>query len=273
MNPSERHSARVTVPSLSEMKRRGQKISVLTAYEALFASILDQAGIDLILVGDSLGMVFAGNATTIPVTMDQMIYHTRIVSNQVKRALVVGDMPFLSFQVSLEDALRNAGRFLQEGGARAVKIEGGSLLAQTVRTIVEAGIPVLGHIGLTPQAVNQLGGFRLQAKTEEAAECLLEDARSLEQAGVFGIVLEAIPGDVARRVTESVSVPTIGIGAGPHCDGQVLITQDMLGLYDRIRPHYVRRYAELASLARGAVERYAEDVRDGTFPGPEESYA
>lgn len=272
MDASPTHSARVTVPYLSEMKRQGRKISVLTAYEALFATILDQTGIDVILVGDSLGMVFAGNATTIPVTMDQMIYHTRVVSSQVKRALVVGDMPFLSTQVSVEEALRNAGRFLQEGGARAVKIEGGIRQAETVRRVVEAGIPVLGHIGLTPQAVNQLGGFRLQAKTEEAATCLLEDARILEQAGVFGIVLEAVPGDVARRVTDSVSVPTIGIGAGPDCDGQVLITQDMLGLYDRIRPHYVRRYAELATLARGAVERYLGDVRDGRFPGPEESY-
>ncbi|MBI4531037.1 MAG: 3-methyl-2-oxobutanoate hydroxymethyltransferase [Candidatus Latescibacteria bacterium] len=264
---------RVTISKLVEMKKRGERIVALTAYEALIASILDEIGVDLILVGDSLGQVFAGYDTTLPVTMDQMIYHTRIVSSQVKKALVVGDMPFLSYQVDDASALRNAGRFLQEGGARAVKIEGGRQVVTTVQRIVEIGIPVLGHIGLTPQAIHRLGGLRIQARTDEGADRLMEDARMLEDTGVFGIVLEAIPYEVAARVTESLTVPTIGIGAGPSCDGQVLITQDMLGLYERLRPRYVRRYAELGVAVREACQHYMKDVREGGFPSLEESYS
>jgi 3-methyl-2-oxobutanoate hydroxymethyltransferase len=264
---------KVTISRLLEMKKKGERIAALTAYEALIASILDEIGVDLILVGDSLGQVFAGYDTTLPVTMDQMIYHTRIVSGQVKKALVVGDMPFLSYQVDDESALRNAGRFLQEGGARAVKVEGGRQVVQTVRRIVEIGIPVLGHIGLTPQAIHRLGGLRIQARTDEGANRLLEDARILEDAGVFGIVLEAIPYEVAARVTESLTVPTIGIGAGPYCDGQVLITQDMLGLYERLHPRYVRRYAEIGNAVREACQHYIQDVKEGGFPSIEESYS
>lgn len=263
---------KVTTRQLLEMKAKGEKIVALTAYEYLFAKILDEAGVDLILVGDSLGMVFAGYESTVRVTMEQMLYHTRIVASAVERALVVGDMPFMSFQVSAEEALKNAGRFLQEAGAQAVKVEGGEEVAEQVRRMVRAGIPVLGHLGLTPQSVYQFGGYGVRARERKEAEKLLHDAQVLQDAGAFAIVLEKIPTGLARRVTENLRIPTIGIGAGPFCDGQILVTQDMLGLFERFRPKFVRRYAELGKLAREAVAMYAEDVRKGRFPSEEESF-
>ena len=263
---------KVTTKQLWEMKRKGERIVALTAYEYLFARILDEAGVDMILVGDSLGMVFAGYESTVRVTMEQMLYHTRIVASAVERALVVGDMPFMSFQVSPEEALRNAGRFLQEAGAQAVKVEGGEEVAEQVKRMVEAGIPVLGHLGLTPQSVYQLGGYGVQAREEDEARKLLHDAEVLQEAGAFAVVLEKVPGELAREVTERLHIPTIGIGAGPHCDGQILVTQDMLGLFERFRPKFVRRYAELGRLAREAVAQYGQDVREGTFPSEKESF-
>ena len=263
---------KVTTKQLWEMKRKGERIVALTAYEYLFARILDEAGVDMILVGDSLGMVFAGYESTVRVTMEQMLYHTRIVASAVERALVVGDMPFMSFQVSPEEALRNAGRFLQEAGAQAVKVEGGEEVAEQVKRMVEAGIPVLGHLGLTPQSVYQLGGYGVQAREEDEARKLLHDAEVLQEAGAFAVVLEKVPGELAREVTERLHIPTIGIGAGPHCDGQILVTQDMLGLFERFRPKFVRRYAELGRLAREAVAQYSQDVREGTFPSEKESF-
>ena len=263
---------KVTAAKLSAMKAKGKKIAALTAYERLFAQLLDEVGVDVILVGDSLGMVFAGYETTVRVTMDQMLYHTRIVADGVERALVVGDMPFMSFQVSMEEALRNAGRLLQEGGAQAVKVEGGEEVADRVRRMVDVGIPVMGHLGLTPQSIYKLGGYGVQAEEEEEARKLVHDAEILEQAGVFCIVLEKIPHGLAKEVSEQLMVPTIGIGAGPYCDGQILVTQDLLGLFERFRPKFVRRYAELGKAAREACAAYVGDVRGGTFPSLEESF-
>ncbi len=263
---------KITVPVIMQMKERGEKISCLTAYDYLMALYLDDAGLDLILVGDSGAMVFSGHDSTIPITVDELIYHTKAASRGVKRALLVADMPFLSYQISPEDALRNAGRFIKEGGAEAVKLEGGEPMAETVHRIVNAGIPVMGHLGLTPQSINQLGGYRVQARTEEAVERLISDAIALEQAGVFSIVLEKIPAAAAKRVTETVKVPTIGIGAGPDCDGQILVTHDMLGLFEKFRPKFVRIYAELGMQIREAFARYVEDVKTGDFPSKSESY-
>lgn len=263
---------RVTTAKLSAMKAEGKKIAALTAYEGLFARLLDEVDVDVILVGDSLGMVFAGYETTVRVTMDQMLYHTRIVTDGVERALVVGDMPFMSFQVSMEEALRNAGRFLQEAGAQAVKVEGGEEVADRVRRMVDVGIPVMGHLGLTPQSIHKFGGYGVRAKAEAEALKLVHDAEVLEQAGVFCMVLEKIPHGLAKEVSEKVRVPTIGIGAGPHCDGQILVTQDLLGLFERFRPKFVRRYAELGKTAREACTAYVADVRGGTFPSLEESF-
>jgi len=263
---------KVTTAKLLAMKAEGNKIAALTAYESLFARLLDEVGVDIILVGDSLGMVFAGYETTVRVTMDQMLYHTRIVADAVERALVVGDMPFMSFQVSMEEALRNAGRFLQEAGAQAVKVEGGEEMADRVRRMVDVGIPVMGHLGLTPQSVHQFGGYGVQAKGESEARKLLHDAEVLEQAGVFCMVLEKIPHKLAKEVSEKLRVPTIGIGAGPHCDGQILVTQDLLGLFERFRPKFVRRYAELGRMAREACTAYVAEVRGETFPSLEESF-
>jgi len=263
---------KITTAKLLAMKERGEKIAALTAYECLFARVLDEAGVDVILVGDSLGMVFAGYETTLRVTMDQMLYHTKIVADSVEHALVVGDMPFMSFQVNTEAALRNAGRFLQEAGARAVKVEGGEKIADRVRRMVDAGIPVMGHLGLTPQSIHQFGGYGVRAKGEAEARKLLHDAEVLEQAGVFSLVLEKIPGPLAKEVSEKIRVPTIGIGAGPHCDGQILVTQDLLGVFERFRPKFVRRYAELGKAAREACAAYVGDVREGGFPSIEESF-
>ena len=263
---------KITVPVIMGMKERGEKISCLTAYDYLMALYLDDAGIDLILVGDSGAMVFSGHDTTIPITVDELIYHTKAASRGVKRALLVSDMPFLSYQISPEDALRNAGRFIKEGGAEAVKLEGGEPIAETIHRIVNAGIPVMGHLGLTPQSINQLGGYKVQARTEEAVERLVSDALALEQAGVFSIVLEKIPAAAAKRVTEAVRVPTIGIGAGPDCDGQILVTHDMLGLFEKFRPKFVRIYSELGMQIREAFAQYVEDVKTGDFPNNSESY-
>jgi 3-methyl-2-oxobutanoate hydroxymethyltransferase len=257
---------RVRVPDLKEKKQRGEKIVVLTAYDATMARLLDRAGMDVILVGDSLGMVVMGCETTLPVTLDVMVYHTQAVCRGVKRALVVTDMPFLTYQVSAAEAVRNAGRILQEGGAAAVKIEGGRPMLEVVSRLVDVGIPVMGHLGLTPQSVHRLGGYRGQARTEVEADRLLEDARALESAGAFSIVLESIPEDVARRVTAELSIPTIGIGAGPYCDGQVLVSYDVFGLYDGSVPPFVKQYAKLGDEMRAAAEAYAEDVRGGRYP-------
>jgi len=258
---------RVRVPDLKEMKKRGERIVMLTAYDATMARLLDRTGIDAILVGDSLGMVVMGCENTLPVTLDVMLHHTRAVCRGVKRALVITDMPFLTYQVSAAEAVRNAGRILKEGGATAVKIEGGRPMLEAVSRLVDVGIPVMGHLGLTPQSVHRLGGFRGQARTEEEAGLLLEDARLLEAAGAFSIVLESIPEEVARRVTAELSIPTIGIGAGPHCDGQVLVSYDVFGLYDGPLPPFVKQYAQLGDQMRAAAEAYAEDVRRGRFPG------
>ncbi len=263
---------KVTIPRFAKMKREGKPIACLTAYDWTLARLLDEAGIDLILVGDSASMVFAGHDNTLPITMDQMVYHTQVVSRAVKRALVVADMPFLSFQVSAEEALRNGGRLLKEGGAEAVKLEGGEQAAETVRRMTGVGIPVMGHLGLTPQSIRALGGYQLQGKGEKEAEAMKKDAKILEEAGAFAIVLEKIPASLAQSITSSISIPTIGIGAGPHCDGQVLVTHDLLGLYEEFTPKFVRRYAELGRTIREAVSRYADDVRAADFPGPQESF-
>lgn len=259
----------VRVPDLKHKKARGEKIVMLTAYDATMARILDQAGIDVLLVGDSLGMVIMGCDTTLPVTLDAMVHHCRAVSRGTRHALVVADMPFLTYQVSVSEAVRNAGRLIQEGGASAVKIEGGRPVVDTVARLVEVGIPVMGHLGLVPQSVHQLGGFRSQARSDEAADRLIEDARLLESAGAFALVLESIPGDVSKKVTAGLGIPTIGIGAGPHCDGQVLVSYDVLGLYDGRTPRFVKQYARLGEQVASAAKAYSEDVREGRFPGAE----
>ncbi|MFQ5825089.1 MAG: 3-methyl-2-oxobutanoate hydroxymethyltransferase [bacterium] len=263
---------KVTVPSLKEMKQRVEKIVALTAYDYLFASILDEVGVDIILVGDSGAMVFAGYETTLPITMDEMIYHVKAVSQGTQRALLVADMPFLSFQITPEEAIKNAGRFLKEANAEAVKIEGGQPIADTVLKMVQVGIPVMGHLGLTPQSIHGFGGYKVQATNRTDAQKLLEDAVILEQAGVFAIVLEKIPAELAKEVTEKVSVPTIGIGAGKYCDGQVLVTHDMLGLFEKFRPKFVRRYAELGTEIRKTCRQFKNDVKEGKFPNADESY-
>ncbi|HEX9893105.1 MAG TPA: 3-methyl-2-oxobutanoate hydroxymethyltransferase, partial [Gemmatimonadales bacterium] len=236
---------RVTTTDLLKMKRAGERIVMLTAYDALFAGLLDQAGIEVLLVGDSVATVLGGEETTLTATLDQMIYHGRIVRRGTARALVVVDLPFLTYQVSVEEALRNAGRVMQQTGAGAVKLEGGQTVAPTVRALVDAGIPVMGHLGFTPQSVHALGGARVQGKQSDAAERLLADAKALEEAGAFSLVLELIPAPLAQRVTQALSIPTIGIGAGPHCDGQVLVLHDMLGLNQGFNPRFLKRYAEL----------------------------
>lgn len=256
---------RVTVPALQGAKRRGEKVTVLTAYDWAFARLLDQAGVDCLLVGDSLGMVVQGHPYCLTVTMDQMLYHTSLVARGVRRALVVADMPFMSYQISIEKAVQNAGRLIQEGGAAAVKLEGGVVRAETVRAIVNAGIPVMGHIGLTPQSVHEFGGFKVQRDGER----LLEDARALEEAGVFALVIECVPGDLAKTITAAVRVPTIGIGAGPDCDGQVLVLHDVMGMLLEGRPRFVKTYADLAGTVQAAARQYVADVRAGTFPTQE----
>ncbi len=257
---------KVRAPDLKKMKRHGTKIVMLTAYDATMARLLDRAGVDVLLVGDTVGMVVLGYDTTVPVTLDDILHHTKAVTRGTSRPLVVADMPFMTFQVSVEDAVRNAGRLIQEGGASAVKMEGGRAVAEVVRRLVDVGIPVMGHLGLLPQSIHQLGGFRKQARSEEAAETLMEDAHALEKAGAFALVLESIPKEVAREVTGRLRIPTIGIGAGPYCNGQVLVSYDALGLYDEFVPPFVKQYAQLGREITAAAAEYAEDVREGRFP-------
>ena len=262
---------KVTPLTFREKKIAGQPISVLTAYDLTTALAVDQAGVDAVLVGDSLGMVVLGYETTLPVTMEEMLHHCRAVARGARRALRIGDMPFLSYQVSVEEAVRNAGRFLQEGGMEAVKLEGGRERLPAIAAIVGAGIPVMGHLGLTPQSVHQLGGFRPQAKTADAARRLLEDARVLQDAGCFSIVLESVPARLAEFVSRRLAIPTIGIGAGAGCDGQVLVTHDLLGLFERFTPRFVKRYASLYAEMVKAFEAYRADVEEHAFPSAEHS--
>jgi len=263
---------RVTIGELKEMKQRGEKIAMLTAYDYATAKLMDEVGVPLLLVGDSLGMVILGYESTIPVTMEEMLHHTKAVVRGTKRALVVGDMPFMTYHASISDALYNAGRFIQEGGAQAVKLEGGESMAEAVHRVVECGIPVMGHIGLTPQSIHQLGGFKVQGKTQEAATRLLKDARALEEAGAFAIVIESIPAPLAKIITQKVSIPTIGIGAGPWCDGQVQVVSDLLGLFTDFVPKHAKQYAKLFETIKSAVVDYIAEVQAGTFPTKKESY-
>jgi 3-methyl-2-oxobutanoate hydroxymethyltransferase len=264
-------TTRITVPDIMAAKGK-RKLSVLTAYDYPTGLWVDRSGMDIALVGDSLAMVVLGQEDTLSVGMAEMIHHTRAVARAVKRALVVGDMPFLSYQVSVEQAVLNAGRFLQEGRAQGVKLEGGARVLPQVRAMVQAGIPVQGHLGLTPQSMAQFGGFKVQGKTGEAAKVLIEDAQALAEAGCFSIVLEAIPAPIAALITEAVPIPTIGIGAGPACDGQVLVVHDVLGLFDRFLPRFVKQYEQLGPVIVKALTRYREEVEQGQFPGPEHSF-
>jgi 3-methyl-2-oxobutanoate hydroxymethyltransferase len=261
-----------TVLDVQRFKDEGRRFAMLTAYDFLSARILDEAGIPILLVGDSLGMVVLGHPTTLPVTMDDMLVHAKAVSRGARQALIVGDMPFMSYQASVEDAIRNAGRFVQEGGMHAVKLEGGGPVVEITRRLTEIGIPVMGHLGLTPQSVHTMGGFKVQGKTDKQAARILADARALEEAGAFSIVLEGMPTKVAATVTHALRIPTIGIGAGPATDGQVLVFHDMLGLTTGKAPKFVKRYAALAEDISRAAAEYIEDVRTGRFPGPEHEY-
>jgi len=261
----------MTVKDFREMKGGEHAISMLTAYDYSTAKLVDEAGIPLILVGDSLGMVMLGYESTIPVTMDEMIHHTKAVVRGAKRALVVGDMPFMTYHTIVSDALRNAARFIQEGGAQAVKLEGGVTVAETVKRIVDCGIPVMGHIGLTPQSIHQLGGYKVQGKTPEVAERLLRDAQALEQAGAFSVVLELVPAPLSRLITQKLRIPTIGIGAGADCDGQVQVVSDLLGLFSDFVPKHAKQYARLAGAIKTALADYVAEVKAGKFPTPEHS--
>ncbi|MBE3572439.1 MAG: 3-methyl-2-oxobutanoate hydroxymethyltransferase [Moorella humiferrea] len=264
--------AKVTLPQLQAMKERGEKIAMVTAYDYSAALLADRAGMDMILVGDSLGMVVLGYSSTVPVTMEEMIHHTKAVMRANPAALVVADLPFLSYQTGIKDAVYNAGRLVKEGGADAVKLEGGRAMAPVVRAIVDAGIPVMGHLGLTPQSAVQLGGYRVQGREQEAADRIAADAEALAEAGVFSLVLECVPVELARRITAALKVPTIGIGAGPHCDGQVLVFHDLLGLFDRFRPKFVKCYVNLSEIIVNALASYREEVRQGRFPDEGHSF-
>lgn len=261
----------MTIPEFQQHKRGKKKLIVVTAYDALFTRIVEQAGIEVILVGDSLGVVIQGKPNTLSVTMDDMLYHSRLVASAARRALVISDMPFMSYQASKEEAVRNAGRFLQ-AGATAVKLEGGAVIADRIRAMTSIGIPVMGHLGMTPQSVHALGGYKVQGIVKDQAAMLLDDARALETAGAFSMVLEAMPTGLAKTITETVSIPTIGIGAGPHCDGQVLVLHDLLGLFDEFIPKFVKPYAHLKEDALQALRRYKEEVEQGKFPSDSESY-
>jgi 3-methyl-2-oxobutanoate hydroxymethyltransferase len=263
---------RVTVSTLQEMKRRGEKFTVLTAYDYLTAKIVDRAGVEAILVGDSLAMVALGYPSTLQVGMEEMLHHAKAVVRGRERAMVIFDMPFLSYQTGPRDAVLNAGRALKEAGCDAVKLEGGKEIAPTVKAITEAGIPVVGHVGLQPQSVNLYGGYKLRGKSREERERIVEDAKALEEAGAVALVLEKVPSDLAREITETVSIPTIGIGAGPHCDGQVLVFHDLVGLFSDFKPKFVKRYAELGKLAEEAVKEFVKEVKEGKFPDREHSY-
>ncbi len=263
---------KVTVPEIRKMKERGEKITALTAYDYSFARILDQAGIDILFVGDSLGSVIQGRENTLSVTMEDMIYHTKAVARGSQRALLVADMPFLSFQVSAEEAKRNAGRFVQEAGAQAVKLEGGIRILETVDALIQMGIPVMGHVGLTPQSIHQFGGYKVQGKEKAGREAILQDALGLEAAGAFAVVLEGIPMNLAGEITERLSIPTIGIGAGVNCDGQVLVVHDMLGMFDMYTPKFVKKYADMKTVMTGAVEKFIAEVREQKFPDKQHSF-
>ena len=262
---------RITISQIKQMKQKGEKITMLTAYDYTTARIVDAAGIPLILVGDSLGMVVLGYESTIPVTIEEMLHHTRAVVRGTKQAMIVGDMPFMTYHVNTDDALRNAARFIQEGSAQAVKLEGGVNVADKVRRIVECGIPVMGHIGLTPQSIYQLSGFKVQGKTPETARKLLKDAQALEEAGAFAIVLETVPSQLASLITQKITVPTIGIGAGAGCDGQVQVINDILGSFTDFVPKHAKQYAKLADIIRDAVTEYDKEVKSGSFPTDKQS--
>ncbi|MDI6809143.1 MAG: 3-methyl-2-oxobutanoate hydroxymethyltransferase [Candidatus Eisenbacteria bacterium] len=263
---------KVTTETVKAMKEKGERIAVLTAYDYPTARLMDSCGIDIILVGDSVGMVVLGYQSTLPVTVEEMIHHTKAVSRAKPRALVVGDMPFMSFQAGPADALKNAGEFIKKGSCEAVKIEGGKMRCETVKLLVENGIPVMGHIGLTPQSILSYGGYKVQGRISEQAAQLKEDALALENAGCFSIVLEAVPWKLSKEITESLKIPTIGIGAGPHCDGQVLVVHDMLGMFLEFTPKFVKRYANLASTMKEAFSDYVREVKSGKFPDLEHSY-
>jgi 3-methyl-2-oxobutanoate hydroxymethyltransferase len=261
-----------TVNDFLEKKKEGRKITMLTAYDYPFARIVDEAGIDAILVGDSLGMVVQGLENTLPVTMDEMIYHTKMVTRAVKNAMVIGDMPFMSYQTGISEAVKNAGRFLKEAGASAVKIEGGAEIAEHIRALTKSDIPVMAHIGLTPQSVHRMGGYKVQGKTEGAAKRLIEEAHIVEDAGAFSLLIEAIPMNLAKRITEELSIPTIGIGAGPHCDGQILVLHDVIGLFERFVPKFVKQYAKVKEDTLKAIKTYREEIEKGIFPSKDQSF-
>lgn len=263
---------RININQIKEMKQKGEKIAMLTAYDYSTARIIDEAGVPLILVGDSLGMVVLGYESTIPVTMEDMLHHTRAVVRGTQKSLVVGDLPFMTYHISTEEALRNAGRFIQEAGAQAIKLEGGVTVAEKIRRIVECGIPVMGHIGLTPQSINALGGYKIQGKTPEAAKKLLDDALAVEQAGAFTVVLETVPAPLATLVTQKLGIPTIGIGAGPGCDGQVQVINDLLGSFSDFVPRHAKQYARLSDIIKNAVTDYQNEVRSGAFPTEKQSF-
>ncbi len=266
------NDAKITVPALLARKLRGPKIAVLTAYDATMARLLDEGGADVLLVGDSLGMVVQGLPNTLPVTVEEICYHGRAVARAARRAHVVGDLPFMSYQSSVERALESAGQLLKTGGFEAVKLEGGQRFAEHVRAIVAAGIPVMGHVGLMPQSVHAMGGFRVQGKADTEAERILADARAIAEAGAYSIVLEGIPSELGRRITEAISIPTIGIGAGPACDGQVLVCYDFLGMYPDFKPKFVKHFAELGAQIVAATQSYVQEVQSGAFPAPEQSF-
>jgi 3-methyl-2-oxobutanoate hydroxymethyltransferase len=269
MNPEARP---LTVTDLLTMKAAGKRIVMLTCYDAVFARLLEEAGVDVLLVGDSLNQVIAGHETTLSATLDQMIYHAAAVRRGSRRALVFVDLPFLTYQISIAEAIRNAGRVLQETGAHGIKLEGGSHMVDTVTALVDRGIPVMGHLGLTPQSVHALGGYRVQGRNEDAAERLLRDAKLLQAAGACAVVLELVPAPVAGRISQSLTIPTVGIGAGPHCDGQVLVLHDMLGLNEQFAPKFLKHYAKLGQTVREAVRSFAGEVREGKYPGREHSF-
>jgi 3-methyl-2-oxobutanoate hydroxymethyltransferase len=264
--------AKITIQDFLKKKAEKKKITLLTAYDYPFARIVDEAGIDAIIVGDSVGMVVQGLENTLPVTMDEMVYHTKIVSRAVRNTMVIGDLPFMSYQISVEDAVRNAGRFLKDAGASAVKIEGGAEVADHIRAMTKSDIPVMAHIGLTPQSIHRMGGYKVQGKTEESAKRLLEEAHIVEEVGAFSLLLEAIPTGLAKRITEELTIPTIGIGAGPYCDGQVLVLHDVIGLFDKFLPKFAKRYTNVRDDVLHAVRLFKEEVEKGTFPSEKHSF-
>lgn len=261
-----------TIQDFLNRKKNRKKITMLTAYDYPFAQIVDEAGIDAILVGDSLSMVVQGNENTLPVTMDEMIYHTKMVSRAVKNAMVIGDMPFMSYQTGTSDAVRNAGRFLKEAGATAVKLEGGAEAEEQISAMSKADIPVMAHIGLTPQSIHRMGGYKVQGKSDESAKRLIKEAHIVEDAGAFSLLMEAVPMELAKTITEELTIPTIGIGAGPHCDGQILVLHDVIGLFERFSPKFAKQYTNLKSEALKAITTYREEIKKGIFPSKDESF-